>query len=97
MTAKKILNCARTLVVLAAITMGFIIALNQKTPKDTGLTCECDTNLVQPTNLEQVNAKLDRLLEEGRARDTVLLQQILKLQQQGNQAPSGLIAEIYKN
>jgi hypothetical protein len=89
MTAKKILNCARALVVLSAITMGFIIALNQKPTKDTGL--------IQPTNLEQVNAKLDQLLEEGRERDTVILRQILELRQQAGQVPQDRLAKVSQN
>lgn len=91
MTLKKILNCSRALVVLLAVTVGFAIAAYQK-------TTAAPERAAQPkVNLEAVNAKLDRILEEGRARDTVLLQQILKLHQQGNRVPNGLITEISKN
>jgi hypothetical protein len=89
MTAKKILGCARALVVLLAITMGFVISMSRK-------STEAPT-VSQPVNLDQVNAKLDRIIEEGRARDTIILQHILKLQQQGGQAQSGRIAEVSKN
>ena len=91
MTLKKILNCSRALVVLLAVTTGFSIAVYKK-------TTTAPERAAQPkVNLEAVNTKLDRILEEGRARDTILLQQILKLQQQGNRVPNGLITEISKN
>lgn len=88
MMAKKILNCLRVSVVLLAITMGFIISMSQKptvTPSQT------------PAKLQEINTKLDKFIEQSRARDTILLQQILKLQQQRNQAPNGIIAEVFKD
>jgi hypothetical protein len=86
---KKILNCLRATVVLLAITVGFVISMSQK---------PAVTLLQTPPNLEEINTKLDRILEEARVRDTVLLQQILKMQQQGNQAsPNGRIAEVLKD
>jgi len=89
MTAKKILGCARALVVLLAITMGFVISMSRK-------STEAPT-VSQPVNLDQVNAKLDRIIDEGRARDTIILQHILKLQQRGGQASNERIAEVFKN
>ena len=86
MIAKKILSCARALVVLLAITMGFVISMSQK-------TIEAPTSS-QSVKLDKINAKLDRILEEGRARDTVLLQQLLKLQQQLGMNEQGRIAEV---
>jgi len=85
MISKKILNCSRALVVLLAITMGFTISMSRKTTVTPGQA---------PANLEEINAKLDRILEEGRARDTVLLQQLLKLQQQLGMNEQGRIAEV---
>ena len=86
MIAKKILSCARALVVLLAITMGFVISMSRK-------PTEAPT-VSQPVNLDQVNAKLDRLIQDCMTRDTIILQQILKLQQQAGQAPNGRIAEV---
>ena len=93
MTAKKILNCTRALVILLAVTMGFIFAMHQdsaRTPKQ---------EPPKSINLDEINSKLDRILEEGRARDTVLLQQLLKIQQQneGVQGNQGRIAEVFDN
>jgi len=91
MIVKKILNCLRALVVLLAITMGFTIAITFSRSQR--------ATRVQPVSvdLDQINTKLDRMIEEGRARDTVLLQQILKLQQRGNQVPDGRIVEVFKD
>ena len=73
-----------------AITMGFVISLrHDDTPEE--------PNQRQFTDLTIINEKLDRILEEGRARDTIILQHILKLQQRGGQASNGRIAEIFKN
>jgi hypothetical protein len=90
MIAKKILGCARALVVLLAITMGFVISMSRKPTEAPTIS-----QPVRPVNLDQVNAKLDRILEEGRARDTVLLQQLLKLQQHAQGGSRGIIAESF--
>ena len=92
MTAKKILGCARALVVLLAITMGFVISMSRKSTEAPTVS-----QPVRPVNLDQVNAKLDRIIDEGRARDTIILQHILKLQQRGGQASNERIAEVFKN
>jgi hypothetical protein len=52
-------------------------------------------------DLTAINAKLDRILEEGRSRDTVLLQHLQHLlrmqqQQQGRGASQGRIAEAFE-
>ena len=85
MISKKILNCSRALVVLLAITMGFTISMSLKA------TIEPEQ---VPVNLEEINIKLDRIIEEGRARDTVLLQQLIKIQQQLGMNEQGRIAEV---
>ena len=72
---------------LLAITMGFTISIHQKPTR---------APEPKPINLDKINAKLDLILEEGRARDTVLLQQLLKLQQQ-NQGNQGRVAEVFIN
>ena len=77
MIAKKILSCARALVVLLAITMGFVISMSQK-------TIEAPTSS-QSLKLDKINAKLDRLIQNCMTRDTIILQHILKLQQQVGQ------------
>mgnify|MGYP001461431893 CR=1 FL=1 len=87
MIAKKILSCARALVVLLAITMGFVISMSQK-------TIEAPTSS-QSLKLDKINAKLDRLIQNCMTRDTIILQHILKLQQQVGQAPSGKIAKVF--
>ena len=88
MIAKKILSCARALVVLLAITMGFVISMSQK-------TIEAPTSS-QSLKLDKINAKLDRLIQNCMTRDTIILQHILKLQQQVGQAPSGKIAKVFQ-
>jgi hypothetical protein len=94
MTDKKILNCSRALVVLVAITMGFVISLRRDAPEEPAQG--------QPVeDLTAINAKLDRILEEGRSRDTVLLQHLQHLlrmqqQQQGRGASQGRIAEAFE-
>ena len=90
MIANKILNCSRALVVLLAVTMGFTIAVHQRA------TRVLEHKPVPVINLDEINTKLDRILEEGRARDSVLLQQLLKLQQQP-QNNQGRIAEVSQN
>ena len=88
MIAKKILSCARALVVLLAITMGFVISMSGKATKTpTGS---------QSIHLDEVNAKLDKLMQDCMTRDTIILQQIIKLQQQAGRVPNGRIAEISK-
>ena len=88
MIAKKILSCARALVVLLAITMGFVISMSQK-------TIEAPTSS-QSVKLDKINAKLDKLIEDCMTRDTTIFQHILKLQQQIGQAPSGKIAKVFQ-
>jgi hypothetical protein len=85
MISKKILNCSRVLVILLAVTMGFTISMSLKA------TFEPEQ---VPVNLEEINIKLDRIIEEGRARDTVLLQQLIKIQQQLGMNEQGKIAEV---
>ena len=63
-----------------AITMGFVISLRRDDILE-------EPNQRQSTDhLTIINEKLDRVLEEGRARDTVLLQQLLKMQQQNGRS-----------
>ena len=88
MIAKKILSCARVLVVLLAMTMGFVISMSLK-------TTEAPT-ISRPVNLDQVNAKLDKLIEDCMTRDTTIFQHILKLRQKVEQAPRGIIAKVVK-
>ena len=88
MIAKKILSCARALVVLLAITMGFVISMSQK-------TIEAPTSS-QSVKLDKINAKLDKLIEDCMTRDTTIFQHILKLQQQIGQAPSGKIDKVFQ-
>ena len=73
-----------------AITMGFVISLrHDDTPEE--------PNQRQSTDLTIINKKLDRILEEGRARDTVLLQQLLKIQQQnGRSSATEKFAEAFE-
>ena len=73
--------------VLLAITMGFTISMHQKSTR---------APEQQPINLDAVNAKLDRLIEESRARDTVLLQHLIGVRQQlqQGQGDQGRIAEV---
>ena len=87
MIAKKILSCARALVVLLAMTMGFVISMSLK-------TTEAPT-ISQPVNLDKINAKLDKLIEDCMTRDTTIFQHILKLRQQAGQAPNGRIAKVF--
>jgi|LULG01.1.fsa_nt_gb hypothetical protein len=93
MTGQKILNCSRALVVLVAITLGFVISLRRDEPAEPARG--------QPVDLTAINAKLDTILEQGRARDTVLLQHLQQLlrmqqQQQGRGASQGRIAEAFE-
>ena len=88
MIAKKILSCARALVVLLAITMGFVISMSQK-------TIEAPTSS-QSVKLDKINAKLDKLIEDCMTRDTTIFQHILKLRQKEEQAPRGIIAKVVK-
>ena len=88
MIAKKILSCARALVVLLAITMGFVISMS-------GQDTKAHTSS-QSVKLDKINAKLDRLIQNCMTRDTIILQHILKLQQQVGQAPSGKIAKVFQ-
>ena len=88
MIAKKILSCARALVVLLAITMGFVISMSQK-------TIEAPTSS-QSVKLDKINAKLDKLIEDCMTRDTTIFQHILKLRQKAEQAPRGIIAKVVK-
>ena len=98
MIVKKILNCLRVLVVLLAITMGFTIAISSQNQKATRIQpVPVNLDQLDQVRFNSINIKLDRIIEEGRIRDTVLLQQILKLQQQGNQAPNGGIVEVFKD
>ena len=87
MIAKKILSCARALVVLLAITMGFVISMSQK-------TIEAPTSS-QSVKLDKINAKLDKLMQDCMTRDTTIFQHILKLRQQAGQAPNGRIAKVF--
>ena len=88
MIAKKILSCARALVVLLAITMGFVISMSQK-------PIEAPTSS-QSVKVDKINAKLDKLMQDCMTRDTTIFQHILKLQQQVGQAPSGKIAKVFQ-
>ena len=90
MVSKKILNCSRALVVLLAITMGFTISMSRKA------TIAPEHN---PVNLNEINVKLDRIIEESRARDTVLLQQLISIRQQlqQGQGDQGRIAEVFQD
>ena len=88
MIAKKILSCARALVVLLAITMGFVISMSQK-------TIEAPTSS-QSVKLDKINAKLDKLMQDCMTRDTTIFQHILKLRQKAEQAPRGIIAKVVK-
>jgi len=56
--------------------MGFVISLrHDDTPEEPDQRQSTDLTII-------INDKLDRILEEGRARDTILLKQLLKMQQQ---------------
>ena len=88
MIAKKILSCARALVVLLAITMGFVISMS-------GQDTKAHTSS-QSVKLDKINAKLDKLIEDCMTRDTTIFQHILKLRQKAEQAPRGIIAKVVK-
>ena len=91
MSAKKILNCSRALVVLLAITMGFTIAMYKKS------TNAPEQPTLSSSELGVINSKLDRLAQESRERDTILLQQIIGIRQQlqQGQGNQGRIAEVF--
>ena len=63
-----------------AITMGFTISTHQKSTR---------APEQKPINLDAINTKLDRLIEESRARDTVLLQHLIGVRQQLQQGQQG--------
>ena len=88
MIAKKILSCARALVVLLAITMGFVISMS-------GQNTKAHTSS-QSVKLDKINAKLDKLMQDCMTRDTTIFQHILKLRQKAEQAPRGIIAKVVK-
>ena len=96
--AKKILNCARVLVVLLAITMGFTIAISSQNQKATRIQpVPVNLDQLDQVRFNSINIKLDRIIEEGRARDTVILRQILELRQQEGPVPQDRIAKVSHN
>ena len=70
--------------------MGFTISMHQKSTR---------TPEQKPVNLDAINTKLDRIIEESRARDTVLLQHLIGVRQQiqQGQGGQGRIAEVSEN
>ena len=88
---KKIINYLRLIVLLMATTTIYMYIYPKDIPKQQVQSINVEGIY---TKLDEIEIKIDRILEETKVRDTVLLSQIFKIQQQLGPQGEGMIAKV---